>query len=137
MPKETNEMEKSVEAKLGSARGEAEGARRATGASPRAAVGPLGPGQRGANGRGCSGSCAGSRSTLCPASWGSRSTGWKPGISRRWRASMWVYATAGIRFEQGDLDAAMKRIRELSMENELLRMRCEAKGPLARRRSTR
>jgi hypothetical protein len=28
MPKETNEMEKSVEAKLGSARGEAEGARR-------------------------------------------------------------------------------------------------------------
>jgi hypothetical protein len=50
---------------------------------------------------------------------------------------MRIYATAGIRFEQGDLDAAMKRIRELSMENELLRMRCEAKGPLARRRSTR
>jgi hypothetical protein len=46
MSKEINEMEKSVEAKLGSARGEAEGARRATGAPPRAAVGPLGPGQR-------------------------------------------------------------------------------------------
>lgn len=34
-----------------------------------------------------------------------------------------------------ELDAAMKRIGELSMENELLRARIEKPGPLARRRS--
>jgi hypothetical protein len=34
----------------------------------------------------------------------------------------------------GELDAAMKRIGELSMENELLRARMERPGPLVRRR---
>ena len=34
-----------------------------------------------------------------------------------------------------ELDAAMKRIGELSMENELLRARIEKPGPLVRRRS--
>jgi len=34
-----------------------------------------------------------------------------------------------------ELDAALKRIGELSMENELLRTRIERPGPLARRRS--
>lgn len=34
-----------------------------------------------------------------------------------------------------ELDAAMKRIGELSMENELLRARIEKSGPLVRRRS--
>lgn len=36
---------------------------------------------------------------------------------------------------QADLDAAMKRIGELSMENELLRMRVEKNGPFVWRRS--
>lgn len=35
----------------------------------------------------------------------------------------------------GELAAAMQRIGELSMENELLRLRIERPGPLARRRS--
>jgi len=35
----------------------------------------------------------------------------------------------------GELAAAMQRIGELSMENELLRSRIERPGPLARRRS--
>jgi transposase-like protein len=39
--------------------------------------------------------------------------------------------------DQVELDTAMKRIGELTMENELLRARCQAKGPLARRRSKR
>lgn len=38
---------------------------------------------------------------------------------------------------QADLDAAMKRIGELMMENELLRLRCNKSGPLAPRRSKR
>ena len=38
---------------------------------------------------------------------------------------------------QGELDAAMKRIGELSMENELLRARCRQAVPLASRRSRR
>jgi len=36
---------------------------------------------------------------------------------------------------QADLSAAMKRIGELSMENELLRYKVEKSGPLALRRS--
>jgi len=51
MSKETHEMKKTVEEKQGSAPGEAEGARRATGASPGAADGSLGPGQRWSRGR--------------------------------------------------------------------------------------
>ena len=35
----------------------------------------------------------------------------------------------------GELATAMRRIGELSMENELLRSRIERPGPLARRRS--
>lgn len=38
---------------------------------------------------------------------------------------------------QADLDAAMKRIGELTMENELLRLRCNKSAPLAPRRSKR
>ena len=37
--------------------------------------------------------------------------------------------------EKADLAAAMKRIGELSMENELLRYKAEKAGPLALRRS--
>lgn len=36
-----------------------------------------------------------------------------------------------------ELDAALKRVGELTMENELLRMRVDRTGPLARRRSGR
>lgn len=38
---------------------------------------------------------------------------------------------------QGELDAAMKRIGELTMENELMRMRFDKNRPLALRRSKR
>jgi len=38
---------------------------------------------------------------------------------------------------QANLDAAMKRIGELTMENELLRMRCDKNRPLAPRKSKR
>ncbi len=38
---------------------------------------------------------------------------------------------------KAELDAAMKRIGELTMENELLRAKMEKPGPLARRRSRR
>lgn len=49
---------------------------------------------------------------------------------------------AGLKEREGDpmsdqLDAAMRRIGELSMENELLRARMERPGPLAGRRSKR
>ena len=36
-----------------------------------------------------------------------------------------------------ELDAALQRVGELTMENELLRARCQAKVPLAHRRSKR
>jgi hypothetical protein len=38
---------------------------------------------------------------------------------------------------QAELDGAMRRIGELTMEVELLRRRCETKGPLASKRSKR
>lgn len=38
---------------------------------------------------------------------------------------------------QAELDGAMRRVGELTMEVELLRKRCETKGPLASKRSKR
>jgi transposase-like protein len=60
----------------------------------------------------------------------------------RWRDRALAGLDAGLKERDGDpvsdqLDAAMRRIGELSMENELLRTRIERPGPLAGRRSKR
>lgn len=57
-----------------------------------------------------------------------------------WKARALASMEAGLRErevdrDKADLDAAMKRIGELSMENELLRYKVERSGPLALRRS--
>lgn len=59
-----------------------------------------------------------------------------------WREKALSGIDAALKVRNGDpataeLDAAMKRIGELTMENELLRARMEKPGPLARRRSRR
>ncbi len=60
----------------------------------------------------------------------------------KWRDKALAGMDAGLKEREGDpvsdqLDAAMRRIGELSMENELLRARIERPGPLAGRRSKR
>ena len=60
----------------------------------------------------------------------------------RWRDRALAGMDAGLKEREGDpvadqLGAAMRRIGELSMENELLRARIERPGPLAVRRSKR
>lgn len=59
-----------------------------------------------------------------------------------WREKALSGIDAALKVRTGDpataeLDAAMKRIGELTMENELLRARMGKPGPLARRRSRR
>ena len=58
----------------------------------------------------------------------------------QWRAKAEVALDGALKDRAGEpanleLAAAMQRIGELSMENELLRSRIERPGPLARRRS--
>ncbi|MDT8442615.1 MAG: hypothetical protein RQ723_13320 [Desulfuromonadales bacterium] len=60
----------------------------------------------------------------------------------KWRDRALAGMDAGLKERDGDpvqdqLDAAMRRIGELSMENELLRGRIERPGPLVGRRSKR
>jgi hypothetical protein len=60
----------------------------------------------------------------------------------RWREKALSGIDTALKVRNGDpvaaeLDTAMKRIGELTMENELLRARMEKPGPLARRRSRR
>src|SRR5450756_1855033 len=60
----------------------------------------------------------------------------------RWKDKALAGLDAGLKEREGDplqsqLDAAMRRIGELSMENELLHARIERPGPLAGRRSKR
>ena len=60
----------------------------------------------------------------------------------KWRDRALAGMDAGLKEREGDpiadqLGAAMRRIGELSMENELLRARIERPGPLAVRRSKR
>ena len=60
----------------------------------------------------------------------------------KWRDRALFGMDAGLKEREGDpmsdqLDAAMRRIGELSMQNELLRGRIECPGPLAARRSKR
>lgn len=60
----------------------------------------------------------------------------------RWREKALAGIDASLRERAGDpvqadLDAALKRLGELTMENELLRMKADLTGPLAKRRSRR
>jgi len=58
-----------------------------------------------------------------------------------WREAALAGVNGALKSRKGasktsvELDAALKRVGELTMENELLRARCRAKAPLARRRS--
>jgi transposase len=121
---------------------ESKGARRATadstdGAAP---VGPLGPGQRWSAGR--------KRDVALRLLRGesievlSRELGVDRYRLTKWKERALGGIDASLRERGGDplqveLDDALKRIGELSMENELLRARCKATGPLAWRGSRR
>lgn len=129
------EMNKSV--------GETEGARRATGVSPTlggAVVGPLAPGQRWSVMR--------KREVVLRLLRGeslealSRELAVEIHRLQRWRDRALSGIDESLREREGDplqgeLDAAIKRVGELSMENELLRERIRAAGPLAFGRSRR
>ena len=70
----------------------------------------------------------------------SRELGVEPYRLERWRDKALSGMEAGLKEREGDpvsqeLDRAMKKIGELSMENELLRKRSEAQESLRRRRS--
>lgn len=71
----------------------------------------------------------------------SRAVGVEMHRLERWRDEALDAMELGFTKRQKDgrnaeLDAALKRVGELSMENELLRMRCEKDRPFAWRRST-
>ena len=121
--------------------GEEEGGRRPTGATPIAGdpqVGPLPP-----NGRW---SVRRKSEVILRMLAGesvdslSRELGVEPYRLERWRDKALSGMEAGLKEREGDpvsqeLDRAMKKIGELSMENELLRKRSEAQESLRRRRS--
>jgi transposase len=121
--------------------GVAERARRANGAAPSGAtVGPLGPGQRW--------SLARKREVALrllrgePVESLSREVGVEINRLAKWRDKALAGIDNGLRERDGDplndeLEAAVKRVGELSMENELLRERCRRNDPLAFRRSKR
>jgi len=140
MSKETT-MKKQPEDRQGAALGAAEGARRATGAAPdAAAAGPLGPGQRWSVARKREVTLRLLRGESLEAL--SRELGVEMYRLEAWRERAHAGIDASLRERTGDpvqveLDHAMKRIGELSMENELLRERCRAKFPLASGRSRR
>lgn len=117
-----------------------EGARRATGGSPTtsAPIGPLGPNQRWSASR--------KRDVVLRLLRGesvealSREVGVEVYRLEKWRVKALNGIDNGLREREGDslkadLDAAMKRIGELTMENELLRERIGRPDPLGRKRS--
>jgi hypothetical protein len=70
----------------------------------------------------------------------SRELGVEPYRLERWRDKALSGMDAGLKEREGDpmsleLDRALKKIGEISMENELLRKRCETQESLRRRRS--
>ena len=119
--------------------GASEGARRATVEDPgEAKVGPLGPGQRW--------SVARKREVALrllrgePLEALSRELGVEMYRLAEWRLKAMTGIDASLlersgTAEQAQLDAALKRVGELSMEVELLRARCQQNGPFALRRS--
>jgi len=124
----------------GVASGLTEGARRATGVSPEAgaAAEPLGPGQRWSVGR--------KREVVLrllrgePVEALSREVGVEIYRLEKWKERALGGIDTSLRERGGDplekeLDAARQKIGELSMEIELLPLRCRGGGPLARGRS--
>jgi transposase len=118
--------------------GGTEGGRRPTGGPP-ASGGPLAPGQRW--------SVARKREVVLRLLRGesvdaiSREMGVEIYRLEKWREKALSGIDAGLKEREGDpvqgeLDAAMKRIGELTMENELLWQRVRKPGPLAKRRSS-
>ena len=145
--------------------GAAEGARRATGAAPGSAtVGPLGPGQRWSLTRKREVALrllrgepvealsrelgmdqyrqAQAENRGEPVEALSRELGVEIHRLEKWREKALLGIDNGLRERDGDpvneeLNAAVKRVGELSMEVELLRERCRRNDPLAFRRSKR
>ena len=121
--------------------GAAEGARRATGAAPGAATaGPLAPGQRRSLTRKREVALRLLRGEPVEAL--SRELGVEIHRLEKWREKALLGIDNGLRERDGDpvneeLNAAVKRVGELSMEVELLRERCRRNDPLAFRRSKR
>ena len=122
--------------------GEAEGARRATGVSPNggAVVGPLGPGQRWSVMRKREVTLRLLRGESLEAL--SRELAVEIHRLQRWRDRALAGIDESLREREGDplqaeLDAAVKRVGELSMENELLREKIRSSGPLVSWRSRR
>jgi len=119
--------------------GETEGGRRPTGVSPgEIGVGPLGQGQRWTAAR--------KREVVLrllrgePLDLVSRELGVEIYRLEKWRDAALAGMEEALKARNGDplkaeLDTAMQRIGELSMENELLWVRVRRPGPLAKRRS--
>lgn len=119
--------------------GASEGARRATGEDPgEAKVGPLGPGQRWSVMRKREVALRMLRGESLEAL--SRELGVEMYRLAEWRLKAMTGIDASLlertgTAEQLQLAAAMQRIGEMSMENELLRTRCRQNGPFVQRRS--
>ena len=119
--------------------GETEGGRRPTGVSPgEIGVGPLGQGQRWTAAR--------KREVVLrlfrgePLDLVSREFGVELYRLEKWRDAALAGMEEALKARNGDplkaeLDMAMQRIGELTMENELLWVRVRRPGPLAKRRS--
>lgn len=119
--------------------GETEGGRRPTGISPgEIGVGPLGQGQRWTAAR--------KREVVLrlfrgePLDLLSRELGVELYRLEKWRDAALAGMEEALKARNGDpikaeLDTAMQRIGELTMENELLWVRVRRPGPLAKRRS--
>jgi hypothetical protein len=119
--------------------GETEGGRRPTGVSPgEKGVGPLGQGQRWTAAR--------KREVVLrlfrgePLDLLSRELGVELYRLEKWRDAALAGMEEALKARNGDplkaeLDTAMQRIGELTMENELLWVRVRRPGPLAKRRS--
>ena len=119
--------------------GETEGGRRPTGVSPgEIGVGPLGQGQRWTAAR--------KREVVLRILRGesldlvSRELGVELYRLEKWRDAALAGMEEALKARNGDplkaeLDTAMQRIGELTMENELLWVRVRRPGPLAKRRS--
>ncbi len=119
--------------------GGTEGGRRPTGVPPaRAAAGPLGPGQRWSVARKREVSLRLLRGESAEAL--SRELGVEIYRLEQWRNKALSGIDLALKVRAGDplqaeLDAAMKRVGELTMENELLWQRARKSGPLPKRRS--
>ena len=120
--------------------GSLEGARRATGEDPgeSTVVGPLGPGQRWSVARKREVTLRLLRGESLEAV--SRELGVEMYRLAEWRLRAMTGIDASLlertmTADQANLAAAMQRIGEITMENELLRAKCRQNGPFVQRRS--